>query len=104
MTYSYDAAGRVATVNVDGYLLMSNIAWQPFGQAKSWTWGDGSGATRSYDTDGRMQTHTLAGVTRNITYDAAGLIRKIDDGSAATTSTLLTMPTKFTGTKSLAGS
>ena len=87
VTYGYDAAGRMSSVSLDGYALISNIAWQPFGPPKSWTWGDGSSSTRSFDSDGRMVTHTIAGTVRTVTYDLASRITQIADGTPATTST-----------------
>jgi len=91
---TYDAAGRVATltypsgkvvaitytngqasaVTVDGVSVASNIAFTPFGAPVSWTWGNSTVHTRTFDLNGRMTGHPLGADTRSIGYDFAGRI------------------------------
>jgi RHS repeat-associated protein len=87
ITYAYDSAGRVSQLSLDGTPIMSGITYHPFGQPKSWTWGNNQPHVRTFDQDGRIKTHTLGSATRTITYDAASRITKLDEGTVATTRT-----------------
>ena len=90
VVYGYDSAGRIASVSVDGYALVSNVAYHPFGAPKSWNWGNGRSSTRIFDSDGRMASHTFDSstfgtVTRTVSYDVASRILQIDDGNPPVT-------------------
>jgi RHS repeat-associated protein len=50
--------------------LVSNIAYQPFGGPKAWTFPNGETATRSYDLDGRIASDPV----ETIGYDAASRV------------------------------
>lgn len=76
---TYGVDGRPAEIRVNGNLLLSNIVYQPFGEPKSWVWGNGQAYTRSFDLDGRLKTHPLGGNTRTLTYDAASRITNTTD-------------------------
>ena len=39
---AYWLDGRPVEIRVNGAVLISNIVYQPFGQPKSWTWGNGT--------------------------------------------------------------
>jgi RHS repeat-associated protein len=106
ISYVYDAAGRVSSITypsgkiigygytnnrvssitVNGAALISNIQYQPFGPAKSWTWSNGGLYSRSFDADGRVKTYSLGTSTKTITYDDAGRITGIADSLAPTSS------------------
>jgi len=79
--YSY-SNGQLTGVNVNGQPLMTGITYQPFGAPQSWTWGDGTASTRSYDQDGQLTALSLAGDTRTLSYDPVGDITAIDDSRA----------------------
>ncbi len=87
VVYGYDSAGRIASVTVDGHALVSGVTYHPFGTPKSWNWGNGGTSVRTFDSDGRMATHTIGGVTRTVSYDPASRIYQIDDGTPLTTNT-----------------
>lgn len=72
--YGYDTQGRVNSINLNGLPLLNNLTYQPFGQAKSWTWGNGQSYTRNFVADGRLADYTLGSDSRLITYDAASRI------------------------------
>ena len=38
LSYGFDVQGRIASMAVNAVNLVSNITYQPFGPAKSWTW------------------------------------------------------------------
>ncbi|MBP6076795.1 MAG: RHS repeat protein, partial [Nitrosomonas sp.] len=76
---TYGADGRPTEIRVNGNLLLSNIVYQPFGEPKSWVWGNGQAYTRSFDSDGRLKTHPIGGDTRTLTYDAASHITNTTD-------------------------
>ncbi len=99
--YSYDAGGRLSTmtmpsgkvltygyniyqrdsVSVDGNTILSGAIYDPFGPVSSWTWGNGSFASRNFDLRGLMSSVTLAGDTRALGYDAAGQLTSALDSS-----------------------
>ena len=81
--YTHDALGRVSAVNVDGVSLISNVTWHSTGAVKGWTWFNGRTESRPIDTDGRINSHRLGTVPRNLTYDAASRIVQIVDGTPA---------------------
>jgi RHS repeat-associated protein len=82
ITTTYGADGRPTELRINGNLLLSNIVYQPFGEPKSWIWGNGQAYTRSFDQDGRLATHPMGGDTRIITYDAASRITQTTDTNA----------------------
>ncbi len=82
ITTSYDAQGQISALTLNGQPLLSTIAYQPFGQPKSWTWSNGEIYTRSFDSDGRIAAYPLAPDTRNLTYDAAGRITAYSHSTA----------------------
>lgn len=75
----YGVDGRPTEIRVDGVTLIQNIAYQPFGAVKGWTWGNGQVHTRSFDLDGRLTQHPMGSDTRTITYDAASQIIQTSD-------------------------
>lgn len=79
----YGADGRPVEIRVNGEPLISNIVYQPFGEPKSWVWGNGQVYTRSFDLDGRLKTHPAGSDNRTLIYDSASRITQttgIDPG------------------------
>ena len=78
LTYLRDSLGRVnqisSTKSNQTQVLASNIAYQPFGGVKSFTYGNGSTHTRSFDSDNRLASYTLGTKTIAIDYDLASRI------------------------------
>jgi RHS repeat-associated protein len=89
VTYAYDTAGRVNAINVtgaDGTVtpVISGLAYTALNQAQSWAWGVGGVPyQRGFDGYGRLTSYPLgnpngsgnsAGVTRTLSFDAAGRI------------------------------
>ncbi|MDO3520323.1 RHS repeat-associated core domain-containing protein [Ralstonia pseudosolanacearum] len=86
--YSYDTGGRIAGLTLTtangSTTLLSGIQYQPFGKPKSWTWGNGTAYTRSFDLSGRLTQFPLGattgtgttpnGLSRTVNYDAASRI------------------------------
>ncbi len=56
---SYDSAGRIASMSIDGQSLLAGIAWQPFGAPRGWTQGNGRTVSRTFDRDDRPQAQTF---------------------------------------------
>ena len=103
MGYSYDSSGRLGTVqlpsgnivalryNVNGQVtsitlngsttILSNITYDPFGPITSWTWGNGTTASRGFDTDGKItQVDNANGQSlKNYGYDDAFRITSVTD-------------------------
>jgi RHS repeat-associated protein len=75
----YGVDGRPSEIQVDGVTLIQNIAYQPFGVVKGWTWGNGQVHTRHFDLDGRLTQHPMGNDTRAITYDATSQIIQTSD-------------------------
>ncbi|MFZ1548712.1 MAG: hypothetical protein WAT12_16740 [Candidatus Nitrotoga sp.] len=90
LTYARDSLGRVSqissTINSQTQILAANIAYQPFGGIKSFTFGNGSNYTRSYDADYRLTSYTLGSKTINLDYDLASRIVAATDAANATNS------------------
>ena len=108
--YTYNAAGQLATITtpsgqaigygyannqvtsatVNGVPVLSNATYFPFGEVAKWTWGNGQTYQRVYDTDGRIQSVTIAGTTRSYGFDAASRITGLTDtqGSTSTPTTI----------------
>ena len=113
VTYTYDTAGHVSSIVypsgrklVIGYVgglpvtvtlartstatpttLISQIAFDPFGGAKSWLW-QMAGSTQAYDrerdTSGRLVRYRMGNSLRDITYDAADRITAYTHYDAST--------------------
>lgn len=80
--YTYDAAGRVASISVGGTTIVTNVTWEPFGPARGWTWGNSEAHSRDHDQDGRvasLATSTPNGINLGFGYDAASRITSRTD-------------------------
>lgn len=85
LAFSYNTAGQVTRISVDGATLIDNITHQPFAFPASWSQGNGANYSRSYNQDGRIVGISIGGTapeTVGISYDAAGRIIQISDSSA----------------------
>ena len=76
---TYGADGRPSELRINGNTLISNITYHPFGEPKSWVWGNGQTYTRSFDLDGRLKTHPMGSDTRTLTFDDASRITQTTD-------------------------
>lgn len=81
--YARDAMGRInqITSTRDNVVqpLVTQVLYQPFGAAKSLTFGNGQQYQRTFDLDGRIASFTLGNQTQAISYDAASRISSIAD-------------------------
>lgn len=88
LTYVRDSLGRVNQIssskNNQTQVLASNITYQPFGGVKSFSFGNGSTYTRSFDTDNRLASYSLGTQTINIDYDLANRIAAATNAANST--------------------
>ncbi len=81
VTFTYgDSSGLPTAISVDGNSLLSGMQYEPFGVLSSWTFGNGSSHTRTYDLNGRISEISITGGVKNkigYTYDAADRITGI---------------------------
>ncbi len=86
--YGY-AGGNLVSMTLNGSsTLISDVEYQPFGPATSWTYGNDLKRGFNYDTDGRIagvSTGTTSTVIQSLTYgyNANNLITKITNGANA---------------------
>lgn len=96
VNYTYDAQGRVSGMTVNPVLangsgpdtastinILSGLAYTPTGTVGGWSWGDGTGYVKTFDTFDRVTSYplgketgagTASGLLRTLTYDADGRI------------------------------
>jgi YD repeat-containing protein len=83
VNYGFDALGRVnlvtTTKNGETQPIVSQVAYQPFGGVKSFTFGNGQVYARGIDLDGRIGSYSLGAQSFGINYDAASRITMISD-------------------------
>lgn len=94
LVYGFDAMGRIAqidTIDADGLTqtVVANVSYQPFGAAKSFTYGNATGSARTFDLDGRVASYTLGGVARSVSYDDASRIVAFRHANASQDQTFL---------------
>lgn len=77
--YGYDAFGRIASVQVNGTWVVSNVRHDPFGPISGWTWGNGSSTARAFDLDGRLELLDSAGQSTYTFNDDGSIASRIDD-------------------------
>lgn len=78
VVYGYNANHQVTSVTVNGATVLSSATHEPLGPVSGWTWGNGSTASRTYDTDGKIAQIASAG-TKTLSYDNAFRITGISD-------------------------
>lgn len=85
-TYSYGKVTKLtATIGGGTYNIATGIQYQPFGPAKSWTYGNGLVRNYNYDLDGRLTGISAAAgstVRQSLTYawNANDLIEAVTNG------------------------
>ncbi len=62
---------RITSITVNGTTILSGATYDPFGPATSWTWGNGTSASRAFDQDGNLTQLQSAGETYSYSYDDA---------------------------------
>lgn len=97
VTYGY-GNGRTTSVTANGQTLLNNILYEPFGDVRGWTWGNSKSHVRLYDQDGQLTWLDSSGV-KTYTYDAAGRITQMVEGSKTQTAAydLLDRLTQYSG-------
>ncbi len=79
VTYPY-TKGQVTELDVNNVPLLTGIQYEPFGPARSWTWGNGAAYARQFDQDGRAADYDVGpGRVRQIGYDQASRITGYTD-------------------------
>jgi RHS repeat-associated protein len=80
VAYTYDTAGNLIRVTVNGQSLISGVTYAPFGHLTEWRFGNGATYRRTIDKDNRITSLALpAGNNISLLYDAASRITKITD-------------------------
>jgi len=85
VTYGY-TNHRITSVSVNGTTILSGVAYDPFGPANAWTWGNATTTSRTYDQDGNPSQIITAGVTNGYTVDNASRITEISDSGLSSDS------------------
>jgi RHS repeat-associated protein len=80
ITYGYNTNHQIASVMLNGTAIVKNATYEPFGSVNGWTWGNGTAATRTFDTDGYISQIASAG-TKTYAFDAASRITGITDAT-----------------------
>jgi RHS repeat-associated protein len=89
VNYQYNANNQISGITLGTsapVTILSSTVYEPFGPAKSWTWGNATTLSRSFDTDGKITQIATTGinVTNTYGYDDAFRITGIPDtGTAA---------------------
>jgi RHS repeat-associated protein len=78
VTYEY-TNGELSGLKVNGSWLLSQLAYQPFGPIKGWTWGNSTTTTRIYDTDGQLTQVSSAGSSTYTFFDDGNIASRTDD-------------------------
>jgi RHS repeat-associated protein len=88
LTYAFDALGRVNRIETSGggtsQVVLQDVAYQPFGPVKGFTFGNLQPYARGFDLDGRIASHSLADQTKVLAFDAASRITRIESQGAPT--------------------
>jgi RHS repeat-associated protein len=82
VTFGYNANGQVSSLSLNGgTTILSGVTYDPFGPITGWTWGNGTTASRGFDTDGKItQVDNANGASlKNYSYDDAFRITGISD-------------------------
>jgi RHS repeat-associated protein len=80
VSYGYNANHQVTSVAVNGVTVLNSATYEPFGPVNGWTWGNGTTASRTYDTDGKVSQIGDSG-TKTFSYDDAFRITSLSDTS-----------------------
>jgi RHS repeat-associated protein len=82
VAFGYNLSGEVTSLTLNGgTTILSNITYDPFGPITGWIWGNGTSASRGFDTDGKItQVDNANGASlKNYAYDDAFRITGITD-------------------------
>jgi RHS repeat-associated protein len=83
LSYTYNAAGQVSKVSLDGVVLVQDIGYYPLSETPvSWTWGNGRSYSRQINTLGQITQYPLGDTSRTLVYDAAGRITSMSHTKA----------------------
>jgi RHS repeat-associated protein len=77
--YGYNTNGQVTSVTVNGTTVLSGVTYDPFGPVNGWTWGNGTIASRTFDTDGNVTAVSSGGRQRTYSHDDAFRITGVAD-------------------------
>jgi RHS repeat-associated protein len=80
VTYRYEK-DRIVGMDIGGTVVLSNIAYEPFSEVRSWRWGNGKDYVRTRDLDGRVASYSHGDTQQSIKRDDQGNILSITDGS-----------------------
>lgn len=78
VVYGYNSNHQVTSVSVNGTTVLSSVLYDPFGPVRGWSWGNGTQAVRTYDTDGNISQIDSGGL-KTFGYDDAFRITSITD-------------------------
>ncbi|MGH8700383.1 MAG: DUF6531 domain-containing protein, partial [Burkholderiales bacterium] len=80
-SYGFDGLGRVSRIETTGggetRVVVQDVTYHPSGPVKGFTFGNLEIYSRSFDLDGRISSHSLAGPTKQFSFDAASRITRI---------------------------
>jgi len=83
ITYGYNTNHQIVSVAVNGTTVLNSVGYEPFGAVNGWTWGNGTSAVRTFNTDGDVSTITSS-MSRSYSYDNARRTTGItDNGNSA---------------------
>jgi len=81
ITYGYNSNHQITSVTLNGTtVILNSVTYEPFGSVNGWTWGNGTAAIRTFDTDGYISQIASAG-TKTYAFDAASRITGITDAT-----------------------
>ena len=85
-TYGY-TNNNITSIRLSAYStnILTDVLYEPFGQPRLWTWGNGTLAARAYDQDGKV-TQIDSGGLKTYSYDDASRIAGITDTTNAANS------------------
>jgi len=81
IVYGYNTNNQVTSVTLNGspnVTILNSVTYDPFGPITGWTWGNATGASRTFDSDGKLTQTTSAG-QRTFGYDDAFRITATND-------------------------
>jgi RHS repeat-associated protein len=87
VAYSYDGAGRLAGISINGSTLLSGVSYDPFGPVTGWTWGNNTQTVRTFDLDGRMNLVDSAGLSTYLFHPDGSIAARTDDVSPSYSAT-----------------
>ena len=82
LAYGLDPLGRVNRVETTGggtaQVVVQDVAYYPTGIVRGFTFGNLEGYARNIDLDGRIASHSLGAQTKNLTFDAASRVTRVE--------------------------